>query len=358
VGSLIDLLRRAQLEAATAGMVAMICANSFSTRQRMSHLQGVLARGRIRVVDDPTFPEHDFFRPGREFACRLRHASAAFQDEALLTVRAASLKFADAEYDSPFDLEMNTGDAVAFCTARQFWQFMLVHLAGHGDAYRTYFGRYPLAMRSAQLGVRRNPESFAKLIYESQVPIRFTARDGRRRYVKFRMLPAEGGPETGIPEAWETDDVVGHEMTRLPGDTRPRNYLSAEFARRLSEGPVGYRLQLQLHEARPDDSPEILNCSRPWEEASHPWQELASVEIRQHIPYRQGNRTIFSITHQPPSLGLLPARSLDDYNSLNYVRARSLPAKQLRLLSYRLFGMPADVPAETPPATEAVPART
>src|SRR5205823_12797134 len=164
---------------------------------------------------------HDFFRAGREFPCRLRHASAAFTDEALLTVRSASLKFADSAYASPFDLEMNTGDAVAFNTARQFWQFMKVHIAGHGDAYRRYFGRYPLAARSASMGVRRNPETFAKLIYDSQVPIAFAARDGRPRYVKFRLVAAEDGPEAGIPESWETDDVVGHEMTRLPGDTRP-----------------------------------------------------------------------------------------------------------------------------------------
>src|SRR5690242_16049398 len=101
---IVDVYKRAQLELATAGMVALICADSFFNRKRMSHMQGVLARGRVRVVDQPTFPDHDFFRPGREFPCRLRHASAAFEDEALLSVRAASLKFADSDFAGPFDL--------------------------------------------------------------------------------------------------------------------------------------------------------------------------------------------------------------------------------------------------------------
>jgi len=57
----------------------------------MSHENGIVARGRIRVVDNLAIPQNDFFLPGREFSCRLRHASVSLMDDAGLFVRGASL---------------------------------------------------------------------------------------------------------------------------------------------------------------------------------------------------------------------------------------------------------------------------
>ena len=75
----------------------------------MSHENGALARGRFRVVDNPTFPEHDFFAAGREFPCRVRHAAVLFRDDAKMCVRSAAIKLSDERFDSPFDVLMNSG---------------------------------------------------------------------------------------------------------------------------------------------------------------------------------------------------------------------------------------------------------
>ena len=54
----------------------------FPKQQRMSHNNGIGAAGKLRIVDNPEFPAHPFFAPGREFPVRIRHASATFLDDA------------------------------------------------------------------------------------------------------------------------------------------------------------------------------------------------------------------------------------------------------------------------------------
>ena len=71
-----------QLGALRAVCVLLIALNSLANRQRMSHQNGIVARGRVRIVDGLAIPDTDFFRPGREFPCRLRHASVSFMDDA------------------------------------------------------------------------------------------------------------------------------------------------------------------------------------------------------------------------------------------------------------------------------------
>ena len=78
-------------------------------RRRMSHNAGCAGRGKLRIVSDPKFPASDFFEPGREFPCRIRHGAAGYLDEAMSQVRSVSLKFADSSFKSPLDLQMNTG---------------------------------------------------------------------------------------------------------------------------------------------------------------------------------------------------------------------------------------------------------
>ena len=43
-------------------------------------------------------------------------------------------------------------------------------------------------------------------------------------------------------------------------------------------------------------------------------------------------------------LGVLPAKSIFDYNSLNYLRAHSELARKARILSYKVYGMVPPIP--------------
>ena len=149
------LLLRLQLRLVVGIMTAIITTASFVRRRRMSHENGVAARGRVRIVDDPTFPAHDFFTPGREWPCRIRHATVLFKDDAKMTVRAASLKFADDRFESPFDMLMNTGRVGLFWSARTFWDFGLM-TGKHGKFFVPYLRKYPQSLYGGGDSSRRN----------------------------------------------------------------------------------------------------------------------------------------------------------------------------------------------------------
>ncbi|MCG8458323.1 MAG: hypothetical protein MI919_18760, partial [Holophagales bacterium] len=169
--------------------------------------------------------------------------------------------------------------------------------------------------------------------------------DGTIRYAKYRLIPADGIPETGtvIDDPEEMKIEPGNQRT-LPGEERCRNYLREEFHARVARGPVRYRLQIQLHEAREDDDPEIFNCCREWDPETHPFHDLAHVEIDRVLDWQTSCMTSFSIRNAPAGLGVLPSDSIYDYNSLNYLRSHSELARNSRLWSYRTFGVPPEIP--------------
>jgi len=334
------LLRKLQLWVWTYGFaLGLTIVRSIGQRIRMSHDNGVVGSGRLTIVETPAFPPHDFFQPGRVFPCRLRHASVSYPDDAALQVRAASLKFNDHQWKSPFDIEMNTGTVSVFWSARNFFEFASLNDRKGWVSFTHYYAKYPQGLRAAQNGAREDPPSFALLWYHSQTPTLFIGKDGIRRYVKYRFLPEDTSqPEPGIPSAERLANIG--DVRPLPGEVRDRNYLKGEYAARVTAGPVIYRLQLQLHTPSPEDSPEIFNSNKEWDEATHPWMELARVEITTVHSWDEAVLTWTSVSHAPPSLAVIPAHDVDDYNSLTYMRARMGMVKRMRIFMSELVGIP------------------
>jgi hypothetical protein len=321
-----------------AGVLAIV--SSIFMRRRMSHNCGVLAAGKLRVVQNPNFPPHDFFTPGREMKCRIRHAPVSYDDDTVIQVRSASLKFADTDFESPLDIEMNTGKISLFWSARNFFEFT----GGRAEEplpYRRYYDKYPRGLLAAKDGIRRLPSSFAELHYHTQTVQYFIGIDGVQRYVKFRLIPFDDIPETGIIPPAELENFWSEK--RDPRETRSRSYLKREYADRVGKGPIKYRLQLQLHTPGPDDTDEIFNCNVEWDEATHPYMDVAVVEIERMLSLEDERNAIFSLRHCPHSLALVPAKDRDDYNSINYLRAKADLAKKVRVFRYRLGSGPADV---------------
>ena len=319
---------------------------SFGQRKRMSHNNGLTVTGRLKLVSQPTFPEHDFLQPGREFTCRLRHASVSYDDDTIIQVRSASLKLADSRYDSPLDLELNTGTISLFWTARNFIEFFTTQEMVDGLAFSRFYDKYPLGLQAGKDGIRKYPETFAQMYYHAQTAQLFVGKDGVRRYVKFRLIPEDRGPETGVIPMAELENRWVE--TPAPGETRSQNYLKEEYAGRIGRGPVRYHLQLQLHTPSPEDSPEILSCSVAWDEATHPFLDVGTLEVDTLLSLDENNLMRYSVENCPPSLGLLPSASIDDYNSINYMRKSSAAAKSTRLFFYKIFGMPKPVPDARP----------
>jgi hypothetical protein len=335
---------RSQLVGLRAICVLLIALHSLLTRTRMSHENGIVARGRIRVVDKLGIPENDFFLPGREFPCRLRHASVSLLDDAGLLVRGASLKFADADIESPLDLLMNGGTGSPFWNMYTFAQFMYARMRGGRAHLIPYFQANPRCFENVLSALRLRPDSFASLRYYTQTPFEFRARDDKPRYCKFRLLPQDRGPETGIPG--EEDLQTPWFQEARPGETLFPNYLKDEYIERVRSRGAKYVLEMQLHDARPDDEREvILNSLYAWEESAHPWVSLANVHIdsiHEEDPY--GYRCVFEIGNRPECIGLIEPLSIYDPPSMEYLRIGSALAARARLFGTKWFAPPQPVP--------------
>lgn len=107
---------------------------------------------------------------------------------------------------------------------------------------------------------------------------------------------------------------------RSPNETLPPDYLKQEYKKRISQGPLEYKLQLQLHEAKDDDPPTTLQVGREWDERTHPWLDLADVKMTSLLSPTATERLKFIFTNLPPSIGILPAQSVDDPNVVIHIR--------------------------------------
>jgi arachidonate 5-lipoxygenase len=342
------LWQRFQLWLYTYGYVLTVAIFCGLHRRRMTHNNGVVGRGKLRIVENPTFPAHDMFPPGKEYPCRVRHATVPYVDDGVRAVRSGSVKFADERWKSPLDLLMNSGRVTFFWTAYHFLQSAKMRREKGGFAFLEYFQLHPEACRAGREGFRRYPPSFNCMYYSTQTPLGFDARDGKPRYVKFRLIPGDRGPDTGIPDpaTVETPEQLS-DFRSYPNDAG-RNYLKNEYKARVAAGPVKYILQLQLHDVRPDDPPDVLNSNIPWDEATHPWHDLAEVTVTEVLSYKEAVLTSYSVANLPPAIRLLPAKSIHDFNSINYMRAREGLARWTRTFMIALFGLPQEYAGDGP----------
>ncbi|KAJ7305687.1 arachidonate 5-lipoxygenase, partial [Desmophyllum pertusum] len=89
---------------------------------------------------------------------------------------------------------------------------------------------------------------------------------------------------------------------------------------RISRGPIKYKLQLTLHEVRSDDPPELLNIARFWDEATHPWLDLADVTLTCLLPPDVTELLNVNSGNLPASLEFLPACSIYHPNCIAHIR--------------------------------------
>ena len=316
---------------------------SLFARTRMSHNNGIGATGKVTIVDNPAFILHPFFEQNKVLPCRIRHAAASFRDDAMRVVRSMSIKFSDTQFESPFDLELNTGKVALFWSVASFMNFAKYKKTNYGIQYHQYYKNYPAGVRGAKSGMRRNPTSFSNLHFYSQTPLNYVGSDKVKRYAKYRVIPFDDVPETGLLDDYDLANPSENQRI-LPGEERSRNYLKEEYRKRIASGPIKYKLQIQLHTAADDDDMEIFNSCREWEEDSHPWMELAVIEIDKTLTWEESCILAFSLGNMPKGLGVIPSRSIYDYNSLNYMRKNSELARKARVWNYNLFGIPAELP--------------
>lgn len=108
--------------------------------RRATHTVGTGGLGNAKIVNNPKFPAHEFFQPGRTFPVRLRHANLKFEDDAASDARSFSIKFADNDSESPLDIVMNTGEANIFWDVESLDDFVP---ANEGESGKKYVYKNP-----------------------------------------------------------------------------------------------------------------------------------------------------------------------------------------------------------------------
>ncbi|HEX5760028.1 MAG TPA: hypothetical protein VF121_12625 [Thermoanaerobaculia bacterium] len=330
------MIEKLKLHALTVALTVLFCLAALAKRGRSTHAWGVAGAGTLRVVDDPRFPAHELFRPGRVFPVRLRHGTVSFRDDATLDLRGAALKLLDDRGETLLDLVMNSGLGT-FMHAWSVWQFSLGIMRGERGLEEVLTSN-PKAQHVFTWSLRRAPSSYAQVVYHSQIQFYFRAEDGRTRYVRYRLLPGDRGAESGLPDA--EDVATPWRQKRRPDCALPEDYLRREYRERFGRGAVVYHLQLALRDGVPGDrDPSAFDQLEPWDEATSPWLDAATVTLDRLLDETETERLRYNIRNQPPSLGLIPARSIHDPNSVAHLRARVYPwSQRVRFLLYRLTG--------------------
>ena len=115
--------------------VIFLAATAYNKGRRGTHIVATGGFGAAKIVDNPKYPPHEFFEPGRTFPVRIRHANLTYLDDATADGRSLSIKFADSDSESPFDLIMNTGEANIFWDIASFEDFTTSVLRSSSEEY-------------------------------------------------------------------------------------------------------------------------------------------------------------------------------------------------------------------------------
>ena len=296
---------------------------AFTKKGRGTHKYGVGGAGTLKVIDRPEFPEHEFWQAGREFSIQLRHGTVNFEDDAAMDARSASLKLFDRDNENPLDIILNTGPRT-FRHMANFWDFTMASARDKGEDEpvsskgREMYCQSPISKAILAETLRRAPDSFSQMYYDTKLVNYFKAKDGELRYVKYRLIPGDRGVDSGAisAEDWEKPWL----QKRRADETRPIDYLRKEYIEKLSREHAIYVLQLRLHEDIQGDKTEIFTQDREWNEETSPWLDLATVTIDRALSFEETEKLSFNVGRQPSSLGPVLGFSAHDPNSVNTAR--------------------------------------
>jgi arachidonate 5-lipoxygenase len=324
--------------------------NGLKTGRRSTHMPGVGAKGTLTVTAGKDVPETDFLKPGLKYPVRLRHSNAAFIDDAGVVPRGLSLKFTHGPTDGPLDLIFNSGIVgEIFFDARNFWDFTMARLKvtpTNWESQKEYTRKYPAAFLGAIEAHREPPTSYADVMYASKIAMAFKAKDGKQRFMKYRLLRPDLDKESGLLSEARQRNVWF--MARDPLDDRPRDYLRQEFAERVTKRGVEYVLQMQFwdwDEAR--DTHEVFSVCRLWDDIEHPWLDVARIELNEALSATDTEATRATIVNHPSFLGVPDAHHPSDPRSLAWARANVYPFHQFARRLRWTFGFgPTTYPAK------------
>lgn len=299
-------------------------------RGRATHTTGIAARGVARIITPVDFPDNEFLRFGKTYSIVVRHATPrpampsadhpeGDADDRSLDGGAISIKFQQPGEEAGLgfhDLMMNTGRVLFVRSARAFNTMIHTPFGRRGPLLRVK-GKDDWVVDDDKLTEAYRTGSFTEFYYHSQIAFDFTDSAGTTRFIKFRSIPADRGPERGLfPASIRSNGDTF--SPRWADDHRAEDFRRTDFEARVNHLTVNYLLQAQLHSS---EDPDALNPSEYWEERDHPWLDVAHLHLTQTLTRDEMDALEFDANRTHPAVNLPLAKTADDYASMGHARA-------------------------------------
>jgi catalase len=206
---------------------------------RPVHAKGIVCSGTFRGAPDAPHMSRAPHLQGQAVPTVIRFANASGNPDVhdgLANTRSLAVKFQLADGKNA-DILANSIEGFPVRTPEDFLAFLRAQLPDSvtgqpaPDAVPRFLGSHPAARAFIERLMRKPvPASYGQTSYHAEHAFRFTAANGTSRFGRYHWMP-----ETG--EAFLSPDE---------SSTRNANFLRDELESRLRNGPVVFRLILQL----------------------------------------------------------------------------------------------------------------
>ena len=261
---------------------------------RPVHAKGLVGSGTFRASPEaPHVPRAPHFA-GQSVPTIVRFANANGNPDVhdgVPNVRSMAVKFQLPDGKSA-DILANSVEGFVARTPEELLEFLRAQLPNPAtgrpdpDGVPRFLAGHPAGRAFVERLMKKPvPASYAQMIYHAEHAFRFTAADGASRFGRYRLVPQAG-------EALLAPDEAGK---------RSPSFLRDELEGRLRNGPVAFRLLLQLAgEGDPTDDVTAL-----WPEGRPP-VELGGLEVSSTSPTSAADeqRLIFDPTNRTDGIDL------------------------------------------------------
>jgi catalase len=261
---------------------------------RPVHAKGVVCSGTFRAADDAHRVSRAPHFAGQSVSAIVRFANANGNPDVhdgVPNVRSMAVKFQLPDGKSA-DILGNSVEGFIARTPEELLEFLRAQLPDPAtgrpapDAVPRFLAGHPAGRAFVERLMKKPvPASYAQAIYHAEHAFRFTAADGSSRFGRYRFVPQAG-------EADLSPDDAGK---------RSPSFLRDELDSRLRNGPVAFRLLLQLAgEGDPTDDVTAL-----WPEG-RPLVELGRLEVTTLSPTSAADerRLVFDPTNRTEGIDL------------------------------------------------------
>ncbi|KAI4338342.1 hypothetical protein L6164_016682 [Bauhinia variegata] len=307
-------------------LASNLAATTLKAKARYFHRIGVGGKGHMKIYDKINgLPKHKIFQPGKSYPVIVRHSnSLSADDDARIDARGAALRILSdvPRSESPlFDLTLKTGKAFYARTILDFANWLICGLAAREEHVK----RVPHIGDAVWTSLRQ-PDSYAKLHYYSNICRLMRFEDGQEMYVKFKLRPYDQSISEDSGKV-ERKGIIPPESGAIPrdeNDKRPLLFLAEDF-QRLVNSPDGVRyvFQVQLRPVPDDEATRdiALDCTRAWDENEFPYIDVGEISISQNLSNEESEKQDFNPYLRIHELDVIRATSCSQSASIDHGRS-------------------------------------